>query len=95
MSMVALAQGNANQTLIEEYISTLGSMVGCLSRFIVMKQYGMLIEGGGSLDADNASTLTDLVVEEAAVLVGPVKADELKKRLKKVNEKVFTKEASD
>ena len=81
------------EVLISDYEEALGSMVGCLSRFIVRKQYGRLVEQHQVLDRESVRTLTDLVVDEAALLVGPVKADELKKRLAKVNDSHFGKEA--
>lgn len=81
------------EVLINDYEALLGSMVGCLSRFIVRKQYGRLVEHHQILNRESVRTLTDLVVDEAALLVGPVKADELKKRLAKVNDSHFGKEA--
>jgi hypothetical protein len=81
------------EVLINDYEETLGSMVGCLSRFIVRKQFGRLVERNQALDRDGLRTLTDLIVDEAALLVGPVKADELKNKLAKVNDSHFGKEA--
>lgn len=82
------------EVIISEYEDALGSMVGCLSRFIVRKQYERIVNRKQVLDRNGAMALTDLVVDEAAALIGRSKAEELKRRLSKVNDSYFGKEGS-
>ncbi|MDG6225370.1 MAG: hypothetical protein QCI82_07645 [Candidatus Thermoplasmatota archaeon] len=78
--------------LLDHYEKNLQRWIGCLSSFIVRKQYERLRgKGRNDLDRDKAGILLDMVSQEASLLIGDVQARELKRSLIEVTEEYFRK----
>lgn len=78
--------------LLDHYERSLQRWIGCLSSFIVRKQYERLRgRGKNDLGRDKAAILLDMVSQEASLLIGDVQAQELKRSLIEVTDEYFRK----
>jgi len=80
--MAQAGTGKVSEALLGVYERELSALIGVISKFIVTKQYQALMAGrGDALDRQKALELVDLITKEAAILIGPVRSENLRKEM--------------
>ena len=85
--------GGGTDSLMANYEVILSPMIGFLSKFIIRKQFKAVTNGGiRSVDRNTVERFMDNILGEVTGLVGPNKADDLKRDLLQVNELYYQSE---
>jgi hypothetical protein len=71
--------------LVMELEKKLGSLVGVLSKYIVERSYSQVTDNGhDQLDLESARNMCKSIIEEATILLGPKRTEELDKEFRKI-----------
>jgi hypothetical protein len=71
--------------LVMELEDKLGSLIGVLSKYIVEKSYSEITDNGHEqLDMESARSMCSSIIEEAFVLLGPKRTQELNKEFDRI-----------
>lgn len=76
--------------LVNELETRLGTLIGVLSKFIVEKRYSEVTDNGHDpLDLRSAQSMCSSIIEEATILLGPKRTEELNEEFGKIIEDYF------
>lgn len=65
-------------TILKDFEKVLSAYIGVLSRFIVQRQYEKISQGSSVLTEDSALMVSDSILEEASLLIGSGKTEEIR-----------------
>ena len=76
--------------LVSELEQKLTDLVGVLSKFIIEKSYSEVTNNGHEkLDIEHAKSMCSSIIDEANILLGPKKSNELNRELDKIIKDYF------
>ena len=76
--------------IVMVYEEKLGSLIGVLSKFIVEKSYSQVTDNGHEkLDLETARSMCSFILEEATILLGPKRTEELDEEFNRIIEDHF------
>ncbi len=75
--------GEALPPLLVKFEEGLATYIGVLSKFIVKRQFELVVPGGNNnLTAETAKMVSDSILEEASLLIGSGRTEELRSKFR-------------
>jgi hypothetical protein len=78
--------------ILKDFEKVLSSYIGVLSRFIVQRQYEKISEGSSVLTEDYAEKVSDSILEEASLLIGNGKTEDIRSVYREIIENHYKEE---
>ena len=86
--------GSHHNPVLSKFEEALSRYIGVLSRFIVHRQYER-VSPGGSMTEENAKRVSGYIVEEASLLIGSARTEELRNIFGSIIHELYKEEQSD